>query len=273
MFIIAGIVLFVAAIVLIGAGKLFERVVYVETYFASSVQGIDVGTPIKCRGVKIGKVSDIRIVGDVYDFTDDKEKFRKYGLAVRVEGALEVGSISLINERARQKDFDILIEEEGLRFKMVPLGITGLSYLELDFGNNEHKPMDITWTPKDIYIPSVPNEFEMFLESAMTFSKIMHNDGKPLLENVRKASEQFPDITANLNSGLESVSTLADSLNQTADRFNAIFGNNQYTISETLYNLKAISSDLRDVTQELKHNPSRMLFGDPPPKGQVPRGE
>ena len=39
-------------IVVLGAGTLFERSIMMETYIDESVQGLDVGAPIKFRGVK-----------------------------------------------------------------------------------------------------------------------------------------------------------------------------------------------------------------------------
>ncbi len=271
LFILIGSSILVAGIIVLGAGKIFEKKIYVETYFSTSVQGIDIGTPIKCRGVKIGKVDQINIVGDAYDFGGDMDKFRKYGLYVRVRGALKIGAISLITQKLNQKEIDHLVQNEGLRLKMVPLGITGLSYLELDFGNGEYPLMDIIWKPKLVYIPSVPNEFEMFIRGLMTFSKSMNEDIKPILENLREASKSFPETTKNINKGLGSVSELSTNLNSAVINANKIMGENQQNLKETMNNIKFITNDLRDVSQELKNNPSRVIFGEAPPKQGVER--
>jgi len=46
---------------------------------------------------------------------------------------------------------------EGLRVKLTPMGITGLSFLEADFfPGSEDRPLEIDWEPKYLYIPSKP---------------------------------------------------------------------------------------------------------------------
>ncbi|MBF0234288.1 MAG: MCE family protein [Desulfamplus sp.] len=61
LFVIGSIALVVAAIVVFGSGAFFaEKNVFV-LYFRGSVKGLNVGSPVVLRGVKIGVVRDIRI--------------------------------------------------------------------------------------------------------------------------------------------------------------------------------------------------------------------
>ena len=56
-----------AAIVLllvVGSGRWFQPKITFETYFDESVQGLDIGSPIKFRGVTIGTVGKIDIALD-----------------------------------------------------------------------------------------------------------------------------------------------------------------------------------------------------------------
>jgi len=69
LFVLGGIVLAVATILIVGGGRLFARPVLMETVFDESVQGLDVGAPVKLRGVKLGSVSWIGFVGDKYVVT------------------------------------------------------------------------------------------------------------------------------------------------------------------------------------------------------------
>jgi phospholipid/cholesterol/gamma-HCH transport system substrate-binding protein len=56
--VIAGILLF-ASLVTLGAGSFLEKKTLVETFFDEAVSGLDVGAPIKYRGVTIGRVNSI----------------------------------------------------------------------------------------------------------------------------------------------------------------------------------------------------------------------
>ena len=46
-------------LVMLGGGSLFQKPIIVETVFDESVQGLDVGSPVKLRGVIIGEVRSI----------------------------------------------------------------------------------------------------------------------------------------------------------------------------------------------------------------------
>src|SRR5215468_3679253 len=46
-------------LVLLGAGKLFQSKIVMETYFNESVQGLEVGSKVKYRGVIVGEVKSI----------------------------------------------------------------------------------------------------------------------------------------------------------------------------------------------------------------------
>ena len=47
----------ILVLVIIGTGRFFERKVIIETYFKESVQGLDIGSKLKYRGVTIGEVT------------------------------------------------------------------------------------------------------------------------------------------------------------------------------------------------------------------------
>ena len=60
-FVLGAVALAVAAVVLIGSGRLFHRSKPFVLYFTGSVNGLRLGAPVKFRGVEVGSVEDIRI--------------------------------------------------------------------------------------------------------------------------------------------------------------------------------------------------------------------
>ena len=62
LFVIAGTLVLAIAIIIFGGGKYFEETYILETYFEQSVQGLDVGAPIKFQGVQVGNISEIGFV-------------------------------------------------------------------------------------------------------------------------------------------------------------------------------------------------------------------
>ena len=59
LFVLGAIALVVVAIVTLGSGKLFKRTTTAVCYFEGSVGGLNEGSPVVFRGVKIGTVKDI----------------------------------------------------------------------------------------------------------------------------------------------------------------------------------------------------------------------
>jgi paraquat-inducible protein B len=44
--------------------------------------------------------------------------------------------------------------EKGLRVRQVPQGVTGLSYLELDYADpTSNPPLAFEWNPEHVYVP------------------------------------------------------------------------------------------------------------------------
>ena len=61
LFVILGTGLAIAALVVFGAQHWNERTVPYFAYFDESVQGLDVGSPVKFKGVEIGSVKSIQL--------------------------------------------------------------------------------------------------------------------------------------------------------------------------------------------------------------------
>ncbi len=108
-FVLGAIVLVVAGVIVLGSGKFFQkRNVYV-LFFDGSVKGLNIGSPVMFRGVKIGEVTKIKLYFDtktssavipVYAETDpesfivsdeDKAAFEKLGRYALLKPLLEKG--------------------------------------------------------------------------------------------------------------------------------------------------------------------------------------
>src|SRR5580704_3397314 len=64
LFVVTGVVLALTTLTFLGARSLKNQVVSYQTDFDESVQGLDVGSPVKFRGVPVGAVSAIGIAPD-----------------------------------------------------------------------------------------------------------------------------------------------------------------------------------------------------------------
>lgn len=292
LFVLAGIALAVATILVVGGGRVFARPVVMETSFDESVQGLDVGAPVKLRGVKLGTVRWIGFVRDRYDLPqEDAREGRRVLVRMELDVAPGVGHA----QRAREVERMV---ERGLRLRLTPLGITGVSFLEADFLDKERfPPPEISWTPEVLYVPSAPSTITQITSAAerlMTRIDALDVEGlltnfDRLLVNVNRAVE-----TADVDGVQKSVSALLAELQGTVEglraavrearvpavsedvrgtlreasgalvRLQLLLDRGGEDLAATLENLRATTQNLRDVSETARSYPSFLLLGTPP---------
>jgi len=156
-FVIAALLVFVILVVLIGSGRIGRQRVTIETYFDESVQGLDVGSKVKYRGVTVGDVTRIVFTWSRYELDQPIGRRKQY---VLVEADVEANLLGgrFVAKDDRQKLIDQQIEK-GLRVRLASQGLTGTMYLEVDFvdGKAAAWPLALSWTPENVYVPSSPS--------------------------------------------------------------------------------------------------------------------
>ena len=157
-FVLGATTLFVVGIIVLGAGKWFERSAMVETYFYESVQGLEVGAPVRLRGVRVGRVESIRLAREEYGviFDPKTDSFPYRGLVV-----VRMSVRPAVAAHLKEDDEAVMMKQAvdaGFRFRLASQGITGVLYIESEFLDPERYPaIQIVWTPKTPYIPSAPS--------------------------------------------------------------------------------------------------------------------
>jgi len=147
-FVLAGVAVIVGTVVVLGAGAVMRKKLMAETYVDESVQGLDVGAPVKFRGVHVGQLEKIEFVAVRYDPKDPRICL---SIAFWPETLHGFGGD---DPAAKLKD----MVDFGLRVRLASSGLTGGLYLELDnFNRQENPPPPISWTPLTPYVPSVPS--------------------------------------------------------------------------------------------------------------------
>lgn len=119
------------------------------TYTTDNVFGLDVSSPVRLRGVPVGRVTDIRVNphGTIVqiDFEMFLDRLNTIGLDVsRLRTLTDVGGVF-----------------PHLRAQLMGNPITGEAYLLLDQPENPPPPMELGFKPNRPYVPSVPSPFEM----------------------------------------------------------------------------------------------------------------
>jgi phospholipid/cholesterol/gamma-HCH transport system substrate-binding protein len=163
LFVVVGLAVAMASVVALGARSLQKKTVSYKTYFDESVQGLDVGSPVKFRGVGIGDVSVIDVAPD-----------RRH---VMVTLHLEVDKLNdLALTAAPGPDARIAIPPD-LRVQLGSSGITGVKFISIDFFAIKDNPVvPLPFPVPENYIPSA--------QSTM----------KNLEDSVVHAVDRFPEV-------------------------------------------------------------------------------
>ncbi|MBS0326181.1 MAG: MCE family protein [Proteobacteria bacterium] len=208
LFVIAGIAVAIALLLIVGTGAFFRSRTTIETYFNESVQGLDVGSKMKYRGVTIGAVTKISFTYVKYEQNEPMSKRRRY---VLVEAQIEPGLVGgKVARDIATPEATKLEVARGLRVHLAPQGITGTSYLELDYVDNPAPELPIDWTPDNIYIPSTPSTVETFVAAATEIVDRLHRlDIEGTIANLNRLLVTANDRIAAVDTG---------ALSQHADR-------------------------------------------------------
>lgn len=223
------------ALVYLGGLRGGGDIVYGETYVEKSVSGLSVGSPVNFRGLKIGRVAEIGFVGDRYDVVSPRDRNL---ICVRMAFPREnlgfdASRIEWSEETARR-----MIEQLSLRATVTASGITGLSRIELDSHTNV-PPMQVSWTPKDLYIPPAVSLLDSFSDAA---TKMMNQINRM-------------DIGAVWSNVHASVQALA----KTAEGAQAVLESRRGDLDKVAGDLSETMSSVRELTEELRANPSLLI--------------
>ena len=337
LFVIGAVIALVFLLVLLGAGRLFQSKIVMETYFNESVQGLELGSKVKYRGVIVGEVKSIGFTYNRYQQDVPMSERLRY---VMVEATIvprliggRTGTGDLTNADALKAEI-----EKGLRVRLAPQGITGTSYLEIDYVDPKTNPLlPISWEPANLYIPGAKSTVTQFVAAASdivehlrnidleatigNLNKLLVNTNKrveaidaqqlserstSVLRKLETKLDQLPmdqlgkestALIAELRASNAKLATFLDDpalkrLPATADatfasakklvddpnlastilhmqrtlaRLDRILGGGEADLTTTLENLRQISDNLRDLTENAKRYPSSVILGGPPP--------
>src|SRR5580658_1695497 len=162
-FVVVSVCLLAAGLFLLGGRQWFQPTFMFETYFDQSVAGLDVGAPVRFRGVPLGHVAAILTSAATYEQSVPLDKRHEY-IVVRVE-------VNLSGQEAAQMRRDAQsLAARGLRAQTQLAGITGQQYLALDFLDpQKYPPLPFDWTPKYLYLPSAPSSAGEIIAKAQSF--------------------------------------------------------------------------------------------------------
>jgi len=285
LFVAGGLCLALLAVIWLGMSRFFEKGMYYVTYFNESVQGLDRDSPVKYRGVPVGRVQNISVAPD--------------GKLIQVVLKIESG---------QRLESDTVAQLKAV-------GITGSMFIELDRqgkGEADRSPA-VTFPSEYPIVASKPSDIAMLLQGLDDFvGQIKHLDLKNISEKIQqtldntnkmiseadikglssrltlvmdKAGESLTRIDATL-AGMERITAgneqdiriavtqfrkSMEHANDLVQQSAALVGGTNTAVSnlrpyllETAANLARASNSLKQLMDIVSAQPSQLLFGQPP---------
>jgi phospholipid/cholesterol/gamma-HCH transport system substrate-binding protein len=207
-----GLFLVVALVVVLASSLLFiqrlrsRTAIEFVSYTTENVSGLDVASPVRYRGVSIGRVTDVRV--------------DTHGGTIEIDFQIFLDRLKSIGanvEKIRQTA-DVLGTFPNLRAQVIGNPVTGEAYLLLDAPANPPAPMALGFTPDRPYIPSMPTT----------------------LSSMR---DRLPEVLERAETTLQVLGEIVSRIPGSLDRSDRFFTNVERIIQES--NLPALSADSR----------------------------
>ncbi|MCG8553626.1 MAG: MlaD family protein [Desulfobacterales bacterium] len=236
LFVILAFALTAAMLIAFGAGQFFRTETLAETYFNESVQGLNIGSEVKYKGVKIGDVKSITTPTKVYDIASN------YVLVTfSLSEDCYVGQTGKNPKERMKKAVD-----EGLSVFLSFNGLTGSAYLETDYKENGPDDLEISWLPENLYVPSRPSNIKQVSDA---ITRAMETLGSIDFKEMKK---DFSALLKSLN--ITRVSNQAESLikelRQTNRELSKILTSGR--VKQMLADAGSSMADLKQIVQAAK---------------------
>jgi len=264
-FVVGAVILTVAGLMFFGPGGFLTETRSYVINFDSSVKGLNVGSPVRFRGVKIGQIKEINVRVSPRDFNFyipvvieiEPSRFKAEGT--------DQGILETIKTSVKGDDPMISLVEKGLRAQMqLDSLVTGQLYVNLDMlpdtplilkGYEHEYPElpsitssleELTKTFEDIPLKELADKL---IRSAEGFEKLINSP------SLHGALAKFDDTTAQLNQLLKNLNEqllpIADMLNETLLQSQVAINNVDSKLEQTLHSAQTTITHINSKVDPL----------------------
>jgi paraquat-inducible protein B len=230
-FVVGAIALLVIGLVLFGSGQLFKHTQRFVMFFPGAVDGLNIGAPVKFKGVEVGSVKDIRLRLGNEGTINAKQVAEGIRIPVimeldydKITGQGGVSSVASLQGVKHLIDLGLRAQLNSQSF------VTGLLFVQLDFAPD--KPSVYVLPPGGDHlpeIPAIPTTLEQVQSAAegilhkledLHLEKMVNSladafDGVNRVVNspaLHSAVDALPGTIANLNETVASIRELVTNL-------------------------------------------------------------
>jgi len=303
-FVLGALVLAGAGITVFASGKFFRRAEQYVAVFSGSVNGLNVGAPVKFRGVQVGSVSEILLALPGMTLPE-----LRIPVIVRIDHDV-LQNLGRMEGEIRTDTMHALIER-GLRAQLqLESIVTGVLFIELDL--SPMSPINLYLPEKSDYV-EIPTQPMLLQEATETAADLLARfrdiDFEQLAGSLRDAARGVTDLTSStevreaivsmrqtldatratladvrpriaplagrVDQGVAQIEKTLTHLETTLAALQTTLGGLDqlvdpraplvYQVTSTLNDLSDAARSVRQLTDYLDRNPNALITGRPPP--------
>jgi paraquat-inducible protein B len=260
---IGGFVLGAIALVIVGAlafggGQFLKPKAPAVLFFQGSLSGLDIGSPVTFRGVKVGTVTDMIIK---YDVT-------KQVLRIPVRIQLDLDKFQIVSgERNPEKNINELVAR-GLRAQLQSVSlVTGQTGINFDF--HPDTPVRLVGAePGAKELPTIPSDIDLLKANVSgllaKISKLpLEQISSQMLDVVQSADKMMKDVQGVVSDVGGQVKPLSASLlatsNQAGLTLKEVQSRAELREGEPMQNLNQTLADARKLVASLDRNLPQLM--------------
>jgi phospholipid/cholesterol/gamma-HCH transport system substrate-binding protein len=199
----------------------FKKVGYQIKVHFDDIDGVNLNSPVMFNGFEVGVVEDVKIVP-----TKDQ---------IKMELTL------FIDERAKLR--------EGAKAYVKNLGFMGEKYVGLTSGEPGAKRL----TENALIVGETPPNMDKLLKDGQKIADQIKQITTNVNERLDLNKEKIDHIIANLDTTMKSTSSVMGSADER-------FKTNEAQLDEIVTHLNSLSSNLEELSFDLKNNPWKLLY-------------
>src|SRR5215475_1029563 len=245
-FVVGAVALAVVGAIAFGGGKFLSPKAKAVMYFReSSLGGLDIGSPVTFRGVKIGSVTALTVQYDV-----DKQTLQ---IPVHIE--IELDKVEVVSGHRDIKNIETLVER-GLRGQLVVQSfVTGQASIDFNF----HPDMPITLVgaePGTLELPTIPSDIDLLKANVTSvLQKIAALPLDQIASEALTTMKSANELVGNLNGQVQPLSdNLKGVLDQATLTLKEAHARLELHEGEPLQNLNSTLADARRLIDDLNSN-------------------
>lgn len=258
-FILGAITLLIGMLILFGGGRLFGDSFACVLYFDESISGLDVGAPVEFQGVRVGAVTDVRLV---FDEAGEERVLRP--VRIKIERKRVTFAHDYMPSEEMRRVLETMVAEKGLRARLANQSLlTGKLKVELglfpdSLARRKYRG-DQEWE-----MPTVSSPLQHVTEeiAQLPFAEIVADSHRivsrlaDLLE-----SDEIGESFAHLNQTLASLESVMDRIAAETGPLSQQSAELVQLVRSMLEDMRSTSRSIRNLADTLEQNPEAILRG------------